>query len=299
MANANPLLKRLGFGERDRVVILHADDIGMFQANVEAYAELLAFGLLSSAATMVPCPWFPAVAALCRREKENPRLDMGVHLTLNSEWSSFRWGPVTTRDAATGLVDEAGLFFDDPDVTQEKASVSAVRTELQGQIERAIAAGIEPTHIDSHMGALFHPRFLPTLFELSSLYRLPALMLRFDAARIEAEGYDTGMAERMARLAHQAEESGLPLLDEIREMPLDHGDNRLERAQQVLSELPPGISYMIVHPAKDTPELRAAAPDWPARVADYQLFTSEAWRQAVHQSGVQVIGYRAVRDVMG
>jgi chitin disaccharide deacetylase len=89
----NSALRHLGFGPRDRVVIIHADDIGMCQATLPALADLLDFGLLSSAAVMVPCPWFPAAAAFCRA---HPVVDMGVHLTLNAEWSTYRWGPVAS-----------------------------------------------------------------------------------------------------------------------------------------------------------------------------------------------------------
>ncbi len=103
----NPFLKKLGFSDNDRAVIIHTDDIGMCHASVQAFKDLWAFGTISSGATMVPCPWFPAVAQMCR---ENPDMDMGVHATLNAEWESYRWGPVSTRDASSGLMDEIGLL---------------------------------------------------------------------------------------------------------------------------------------------------------------------------------------------
>ena len=89
----NPFLKKLGFSDNDRAVIIHTDDIGMCHASVQAFKDLWTFGTITSGATMVPCPWFPAVAQMC---KENPAIDMGVHATLNSEWVSYRWGPVST-----------------------------------------------------------------------------------------------------------------------------------------------------------------------------------------------------------
>ena len=106
--STNPFLKKLGFAADARVVIIHTDDIGMCQASVGAFRDLIDFGLISSAAVMVPCPWFPEVAALCR---SRPGIDMGVHLTLNSEWDSYRWGPISTRDPASGLLDEEGYFY--------------------------------------------------------------------------------------------------------------------------------------------------------------------------------------------
>jgi hypothetical protein len=98
----NPVLRKLGFADDDRVVIIHADDIGMCQATMSAFADLVDFGLISSGAVMVPCPWFPQAAAYCR---QHPLVDLGVHLTLTSEWDGYRWGPVSTRDPASGLID--------------------------------------------------------------------------------------------------------------------------------------------------------------------------------------------------
>jgi predicted glycoside hydrolase/deacetylase ChbG (UPF0249 family) len=294
----NPVLPKLGFSETDRIVIFHADDIGMCQASLAAYHDLLEFGVLSAAATMVPCPWFPATAAYCRQQASNGRLDMGVHLTLNSEWSAFRWGPVSTRDAASGLLDSEGYFYNNTRATQQAADPAAVRLELQTQIERALAAGVDATHIDSHMFAIFHPKFLPIYFDLARHYRLPAFMVRADEERLHRVGYPAEEATIIARILAEVEGEGRPLFDHVTFTPLEPLPDRLAHARQMLSELPAGLSYFIIHPCHDTAELRAMAPDWEARVQDYHLFTSEAWRQAVQESGVQVIGYKAIRDLM-
>src|SRR5215208_5950011 len=103
----NPALRRLGFADNDRVAIIHTDDIGMCQASVTAFAELAAFGLISSGAVMVPCGWFPAVAADSRA---NPGYDLGVHSTITCEWDVYRWGPISTCDSASGLIDAEGYF---------------------------------------------------------------------------------------------------------------------------------------------------------------------------------------------
>jgi chitin disaccharide deacetylase len=247
---------------------------------------------------MVPCPWFPATAAYCRDQSANGRLDMGVHLTLNSEWSAFRWGPVSTRDTASGLLDSDGYFYNNTKATQEGADLAAIRLELQTQIERALEAGIDATHIDTHMFAIFHPKFLPIYFDLARHYRLPAFMVRGDEERLNRIGYKGETAVTLAAILAEAEANGAPLLDHAIMMPLDPLPDRLAYAQKILAELPAGITYFIIHPCHDTPELRAMAPDWEARVQDYQLFTNKAWRQAVYESGVQVIGYQAIRDLI-
>ena len=295
----NPFLQKLGFANDDRVVILHADDIGMCQASLAAYEELIEFGVLSSAATMVPCPWFPATAVYTRaNQSAKPHIDMGVHLTLTSEWNNYRWGPISTGDPATGLLDDEGYLARQVEPVQANADPEAVRVELAAQIERALAAGIDATHIDSHMFAIFCPQFLPIYFELAQKYKLPAFMIRATAVELVEWGYPEELAAENAALLREVEAAGVPLLDSVAWTSLEDHTNKLEKAKESLANLPAGISYFIIHPSVDTPELRAIAPDWRARVADYELFTSEEWRRAVDQSGVKVIGWRAIRDAM-
>ncbi len=295
----NPILKKLGLSNQDRVVIFHADDIGMCHASLAAYQELVQFGLLSAAATMVPCGWFPAVAAYCRENQaQNPHLDMGVHLTLTSEWDGYRWRPLSTLDPATGLLDEEGYFHRQVQPVQEGATETAVLHELTAQIEIAMAAGIEITHFDSHMGTLFHPRFLPAYFQLAFRYHTPVLAPRWGAERLQQEGFEKETAEWLSQALLQLEDQGLPLMDTIDGLWLDKPDNRLDQAKAWVDALSPGVHYFIVHPSVETAELRTITPDWQARVEDYRLFTNETWRNTVKNSGLHVIGMRALKNLM-
>src|SRR5215467_57263 len=161
-ASMSASLQSLGFGPDERVVILHADDIGMCQASISAWAEMLDVGIVSSASVMVPCPWFPKVAAFCR---QNPSVDMGVHLTLNSEWRAYRWGPISTQDPGSGLMDDDGYFFREPQQFLHRVSIAATVREMRAQIDRALQAGIDVTHLDSHMFATIYPSLLPSYIE--------------------------------------------------------------------------------------------------------------------------------------
>lgn len=297
MTQPNPFLKRLGLSDTDRAVILHADDIGMCQSTLTAYADLHVFGVLSSAAVMVPCPWFRAAADEITRPADRAR-DVGVHVTLTSEWPNYRWGAVSTADPATGLFDDQGYFPRNIDLAAPSATGAAVATEVRAQIERALAAGIDVTHIDTHMGTVFTPRYLPIYLELASEYGLPALLPRSDEARLRAMGYGAEDSVELARLNREADERGLPLFDHVYCMSLSAHTERLQEAVQALAGCPPGLTHFIIHPATDTPELRAIAPDWRSRAADRALFLDEAWRTAIAESGVQVIGYRALRDAL-
>jgi len=139
----NPFLKKLGLSDNDRAVIIHTDDIGMCHASVQAFKDLWMFGTITSGATMTPCPWFPAVAEMCR---ENPEVDMGVHATLNAEWESYRWGPVSDTGAGSGLRDEAGYFHQWHQAVYDNATAEEVHAEVNAQIEKALKAGINVTH---------------------------------------------------------------------------------------------------------------------------------------------------------
>ncbi len=297
MSFPNPVLKKLGFADDARVVILHMDDVGMCHASVEAYRQLLDFGLMSSAAVMVPCPWFMAATEICR---QYPHADMGVHLTINSEWHNFRWSPISTADTASGMIDAEGYFYDNTKAVRENGNVHAVATELHAQIQRALAAGVDATHVDAHMGALLHSRFLGIYVQAAQQHHVPAMMFRFSAEQMLQEGMDeAGVNVGLAAIEH-LENQGVPLLDAIVGMPLDKafGDDRMDLTKQLLSDLKPGITHFLFHAAIDTPELRALAPDWQARVGDLRVFSSPELRDFIQQQGIHIIGYRQLRDVL-
>jgi predicted glycoside hydrolase/deacetylase ChbG (UPF0249 family) len=300
----NPVLKKLGLSPKERVAIIHVDDIGMCQAGVDAHADLFEFGLISSGAVMVPCPWFLAAAEFARG---HPQVDLGVHLTLNSEWDTYRWGPVSTRDPGTGLLDEQGFFHRQSAQTQALADPTAVAQELEAQMQRALAAGIVPTHADTHMGTVAHVRFMQTYIALALKYKVPPMMLRLDeegwrrlATEHTGPALDDAAVGQAVQMVRSLEEMGVPLLDAISALQLDADPgSRLDQAKRALDALRPGITHFIIHAAKDTPELRAITPDWRCRVADYQTFLKDELRGHVLGSGVRVIGYRAIQSVMG
>lgn len=294
----NPILRRIGFSPTHRVVILHADDIGMCQTTLTAYDDLLDAGLASSAATMVPCPWFNGLAELVQRRSGHPRLDMGVHLTLTSEWRNYRWRPLTTTDPASGLLDGGGHFPAQSLPVFRRADPDAVRAELVAQVERALVAGIDVTHVDNHMLTLFHPRLLPVYIDVAQQFRLPPFLVHIPPDWQRHMGYHDDDIAAAQRLIAEAAEAGLPVFDFFAVLSLDEHENRLDEIKALLDELPAGLSAILFHPAVDTPELRAIAPDWRSRVADHQLFTGDTLRDLLVEAGVHVIGFRAIRDVM-
>ena len=298
---SNPALKQLGLSNNDRVVVFHADDIGNTHASVEAYRQLLGNSPLSSASTMVPCPWFPAAAQLFQEKHAHPAIDVGVHLTLTCEWDALRWGPISAADETSGLLDEEGYFHRTVEPVYENPHAAAVLTELQAQVVRAKAAGIDVTHIDTHMGSLFCPRHMGAYAQLGYEQNVPALLLGTSAEQLMGMGYNTDTAEKIAGFSQQLAARGMPLFDGVSYLPLGEKQGAAERfeyAKQLLDSVPTGLYYFIIHPAVDTPELRATAGDWEARVADCNLFLSSEWQQVVEASGVHVLGMKRLRTLL-
>jgi hypothetical protein len=133
----------------------------------------------------VPCPWFSETVEYCR---EHPKADLGVHLTLNCEYPRYRWRALTGRDSAPGLYDEQGYMWLTTAEAQAHVSPEEGEREMRAQVEAALAAGIDVTHLDTHMGSVLHPKFLATYVSLGIEYRLPLFLVRPDRALLESRG---------------------------------------------------------------------------------------------------------------
>jgi predicted glycoside hydrolase/deacetylase ChbG (UPF0249 family) len=290
----NPILIKLGYSDHDRLVIVHTDDIGMCNASVQAFIELTELRAISSAATMVPCSWFPKVAAYCRRHKD---VDMGVHLTLTSEWETYRWSPISTTAVESGIIDPEGYFYRRSEDVQQNGNVNAVQAELTAQVERAKAAGIDITHLDTHMTSVAHPKFILGYIQLATENKVPCLFPRLDENGFIKLGLDQEAATFAARYVEVLEDQGIPLVDHGDGLDLDKPDHRLDYAKQKLSGLSSGITHFVIHPSIETPELIAITPDWKSRVADFDTFRDEKIRQHIANEGIHVIGYKDLRNL--
>jgi chitin disaccharide deacetylase len=291
----NPVLKKLGYSNTDRLVILHTDDIGMCQASLSAFIDLWESEAISSGAIMLPCPWAKPAADYCRT---HPGVDMGVHATLTAEWAGYRWTALSTREPASGLLDKDGFLWQTSEATQVNASPEAVTVEIQLQVRKAFEWGVDVTHVDTHMGTVIHPRFIQSYVQAARQVNVPVMLPRGDPGKYAFMGLDAETAAVFAAFIAQLEEQGLPLVDNLAMMPLDEPDGQLEIAKKMLRELPPGVTHFLFHPSTDTPELRAIAPDWPSRVANYHTFMDPEIKQFIKDQGIQVIGYHDLKKLM-
>jgi chitin disaccharide deacetylase len=289
------LLKKMGYAETDRLVILHADDVGMCQATLTAFSDLWDCGGVSSGAVMSPCPWFPGLAAYM---KSHPDVDMGVHATLNSEWENYRWGAVSTCDPKSGLLDEDGYLHMASQDTVLNASAQEVSAELTAQINKVKHAGIDFSHIDSHMGTILSPTYIENYVMQAMANNVPAMLPRANAVGVESMGGTPELMSLLAPKLDQLDAQGFPLIDGITMLPLDQPEGQMEIAKEMLSQIPVGITHFIFHPAVDTPEIRDICPDWPSRVANYETFMKDEIRTFLKEQDIHVIGFKALRKAM-
>lgn len=292
-------LSDLGFAPGDRVAILHGDDLGMCHAANSAFADIVAAGVVSCGSVMVPCPWFAEMAAFAIA---HPAADVGVHLTLTSEWRGYRWGPISTSDPASGLIDDAGFFWPDVDPLYAHMDPDAGAAELRAQVVRAIRAGIDVTHLDTHMGSILHPVLLRAYIALGLEFGVPVMLPRMSHAALAAWGVPAGVATEMIEELAKAEAAGGLF---IFEGFCDLGDsiamtNATRGYRDLLAGLPPGLTHVIYHASTDGDELRAIMGERLAarRVVDWRVFADDGFRQTLAQSGVHNVGYRALRDAM-
>lgn len=290
------LAERLGFRADERVAIPHADDIGMCHAANEGAFQALRNGPATCGSIMVPCPWFAEAAEVARSE---PELDLGVHLTLNSEWAHYRWGPVAGRRAVPSLLDEQGFLPRTTLETLQRARPEEVEVELRAQVQHALDSGVDVTHLDAHMGTAFFPPFIEVYARLAREFRVPVFVVRPDAEALKQAGMGAGM-EALLRVIDELAADGVPILDgfdaeSLRFAPGEGEKHNLAR----IESLRPGVTYLICHPARGGEELSVVTPE-SAHMRDFErtFYGGPAGRRALEAAGVRTVGMRALRDLL-
>lgn len=276
--------EKLGYPSDAKLLIIHADDIGMCHSANVASMDALTKGIVTSGSIMVPCPWFLEIAQF---SQEHPDIDLGLHLTLTAEWRRYRWRPLAPVSTVANLLDPEGYMFRDVRSVASNASAEEIKTELRAQIEFALAHGIKPTHLDSHMGTIYaRPDYVRAAIELSEEYDIPFMLFRATPQIIEMTGdrFDHELSAAMDR-------RDVPLLDGLYSIKDTSPDESRQFYRQVIQSLQPGVNELIIHLAVESDEIKAITNSWRQRVFDYQIFTDPKMREWIEAQGVILIGW--------
>lgn len=277
-----------------RHLVIHADDVGMSHGANVAFLELSRLGAITSGSVMVPCPWFPEIAAAAAGD---PSLDLGVHLTLCAEQRPYRWRPVSNATQASGLIDDDGYLWPDVASVRRHAHPEAVEAEWRAQIDRALAAGIDVTHLDAHMGAALAPEFCNRYVRVGADYRLPVLL----TATLEGYAPRTPHLsdvsdERFAPFVDYARKIGLPVFDQVVETDFGRPVSRPADYRSVLAGITGSLSFCAFHPAA-AGDINVIEPgSCHVRIDEYELFRTDEWQRWLNEQPFELVGMRGMRD---
>lgn len=273
--------EKLGYPAGTKLLIIHADDLGVAHAENNASLQAMRDGCVNSASIMVPCPWFPEIASYAAANGG----DFGLHLTITSEWENYKWGPVSSRDKVRSLINDQGYFYASTDSVRKYAVPSEVALEVRNQVLKALAAGIDVTHLDTHMGAMaVTPEIIQVYLEAGREFRLPVL------------------------LTPQIREIGFPLTDRdvvldalYMASPADYAAGMEDYYRGVLGGLEPGLNCLLIHVATDNDEMKGVTvnhPDYGAawRQADFDFFSSPECAQMLEENNIQLVTWKEIRD---
>jgi len=282
------LLARLGYPADQKLLIVHGDDLGVAHSVNRATIQALESRGISSASIMIPCPWLPEIAAYAR---SHPQADLGIHLTLTSEWRPLRWAPVLGRERVPTLLDSAGYLYPSESEAAAHMDVREAESEIRAQIARARALGIQPTHLDSHMGTLYQNQALfAVLMKVAHENHLPVRLSKewFGRSQFMTSvlGPDDIVADRIISIEPDVSAEGWS-----------------GYYTEAIKSLQPGLTVMIVHLAYNDEEMKGITsehPNWGAawRQRDFDFVTSEAFRRVLQENHVKLITWREVGKLL-
>ena len=282
------VLEKLGYPAEAKLLVIHADDLGMGHAKNVATLRAMEEGVVTSASVMMPTPWVSEVLDYAR---ENPEVDLGVHLTLTAEWKHYKWGPMAGKDQVPSLVTSAGYFHESVPDFAAAAKVDEVEREVRTQIDHALALGFDMTHLDAHMGSLgATDELLAMYLRVGNEYRLPIRLHSHKGDEVESAELKAALDSYPAGF-HTIE--GAP--------PETYPAGMADYYDRVLRELKPGLNLLVLHLAFDDEETNAITvehPLWGAkwRQIDYDWAMSAETKKIIEEEGIILIDSRVLRD---
>jgi predicted glycoside hydrolase/deacetylase ChbG (UPF0249 family) len=284
------LAQKLGYQPDDKLLILHADDLGVAHAENTASILAMKIGMVNSGSIMMPCPW---VAEIADYAQMNPEADLGLHLTLTSEWKYMKWGPVAPMDQVKSLVDSLGFFYADCMAFSKHAKIDEVELELRAQIEKAFKMGIKPSHLDTHMGCLVFtsPELFGIYLKLGREYKIPVMVGRFFLQSVSSD----------FKALIQPEDI---IIEKILTASISDYESGLGNYYtKTLTNLSPGINILLIHTAFNDAEMQGLTidhPHWGAkwRQEDFDFFTSKNCRKILEKENIKLISWRQIQEAI-
>ena len=284
--------EKLGFPTGKKVLLLHIDDAGMCPEANEATQNYIGKGFLHSAAVMMPCP---NAKAMIEWAKGHPAEDIGLHLTLTSEWSHYRWGPVSDPSKVPGLIDPDGkLWHEVPDVARH-ASAAEVETEIRAQIEKSIALGYRPSHIDTHMGTLYGtPGYVKAFFKVAQEYHIPANVIDLTypevAEKFKQQGYPVN-----DEVIKSVTDYNMPRLDNFTSVgPGKTYQEKRENFFKLVESLREGLTEIIFHPSAPTENMKTITGTWQQRGWEGELFADPVVIRFFKDKGIIITNWKEI-----
>lgn len=281
--------ERLGFAKDAKLLVIHADDLGMSHSKNVATFEAMQRGVVTSASLMMPTPWMREAVEMA---KGNPELDIGVHLTLTAEWNDYKWGPLLGADTVPSLVTADGLFHSNVPAFAEAADVAEVEAEVRAQIDLALKLGVDVTHLDGHMGSLLATDEIAAMYmRIGREYRLPIRLHKHFGDGIEG---DARLQSVFLNYPANYDTVGGAAPELFPDGMIDYYNN-------VLREMGAGLNLLVLHLGFDAMEDRqimAGFDPWGAkwRQIDYDWAMSDEAQQLIEAHDIILINNRLIRD---
>ncbi|HJP63182.1 MAG TPA: polysaccharide deacetylase family protein [Mucilaginibacter sp.] len=324
---AKTYAEKLGWPKGAKVLILHVDDAGMSHDSNDGVEQATGSGVATSTSVMMPCPWVPEIVKYI---KDHPTLDAGLHLTLTSEWENYKWAPIAGKSNVPGLVDKQGYFYPAVAAVYFSASGDEVDKEIRAQLDRALAMGFKPTHLDSHMGTLFSKKaFLEKYIQLGIEKQIPVMFPGGDDLFYKAEAkaaviagmkkkgtYTEGMTiPDPAELAGAKDvgamiwKNGLPVLDDLHNSSYDWQMPDIERKTDAeiqkwytdhyiesIGRLSPGLTMVIMHCTNPSPTFKYICNESQKRKGDMMAMLDPRLKDFLKKNGYILTTWREVME---
>ncbi len=302
------LIQKLNLNNNTKLLVVHLDDVGMCHGANKAFIDLCGIGFINCGSLMPPCPWSSEILEICKSRKD---LDIGIHLTLTSEYNFYKWRPISGPNTNTGLVDSNGFFWSTVPEVEKNASKDSVEKELRLQIELVLKSGINISHMDCHMATALAPKFQDIYLKLSKEYKIPGIFPRdYSAFNLSAQANEIknkGLNKTVdvQQNIHQQKVENLELnenivvFDHFAMSPFAKKDENAKLIKDIMSNLNPGLTYLALHPNAPG-EIEIIDPEqWHIRTEEYSLFKDKEflnWTKSIEN--LHCISMREIKSLI-